>query len=133
MSKQCERVVSYPILAQILLSALVLCFSLYRLKNVNFLEDPANFAALVQYAVVMTLQIFLPCYYANVLTLESSRLVHSIYCCNWINMSFKNRRMITLYSMHLNEPVILRAGNFFDIGLPIFSKVGTIHLLQLKR
>ncbi|XP_061396632.1 odorant receptor 94a-like [Musca vetustissima] len=122
MSKQCESIVSYPVLAQILLSALVLCFSLYRLQNVNFFDDPGKFAYLVQYAVCMTFQIFLPCYYANKLTVESLRLMDSAYNCNWMEMALPDRRIILLYMQYLNRPVVLRTGKFFDIGLPVYTK-----------
>ncbi|XP_037824950.1 odorant receptor 94a-like [Lucilia sericata] len=122
MSKYCERIVSYPILAQILLSAFVLCFSLYRLTNFNFIEDPVTFFSLIQYAMVMNLQIFLPCYYANKLTIESSRLTNSIYNCNWPEMSPFNRKLILMYMQSLQKPVVIKAGNFFEVGLPIYAK-----------
>lgn len=123
MSKSCEAIVSYPILAQILLSAFVLCFSLYRLQNFNILEDPVNFLSLVQYSVVMILQIFLPCFYANKLTIESSNLLNSIYNCDWPEMSTYNRKIILQYMQYLQKPVVLKAGIFFNIGLPIYTKV----------
>ncbi|XP_065363675.1 odorant receptor 94a-like [Calliphora vicina] len=123
MSKSCEAVVSFPILAQILLSAFVLCFSLYRLQNINFIDDPVTFFSLIQYAVVMNLQIFLPCYYANELTIESSRLVNGIYNCNWQEMSPYNRKIVFMYMQYLQKPVVLKAGNFFNVGLPIYAKV----------
>lgn len=123
MSKSCEVIVSYPILSQIILSAFILCFSLYRLQNFNILEDPISFLSLVQFSVAMILQIYLPCYYANKLTIESSRLIESIYNCNWCEMSQYNRRLILMYMQYLQNPVILKAGNFFNVGLPIFSKV----------
>ena len=123
MSRNCEAIVSYPILAQILMSALVLCFSLYRLQNFNALADPFNFLSLILYAVVMILQIYLPCHYANNLTIESAAVLNSIYNSNWSEMSTYNRRLILLYMQSLQKPVILKAGVFFDIGLPTFSKV----------
>ncbi|KNC23846.1 putative odorant receptor 94b, partial [Lucilia cuprina] len=122
MSKSCECIVSYPILAQILLSAFVLCFSLYRLTNFNFIEDPVTFLSLIQYAMVMNLQIFLPCYYANKLTIESSRLTNSLYNCNWPEMSPFNRKLILMYMQSLQKPVVIKAGNFFEVGLPIYAK-----------
>ena len=127
MSSDCQAIVSYPILAQILMSALVLCFSLYRLQNFNALENPINFLSLILYAMAMILQIYLPCYYANNLTFESAAVLNSIYNCNWPEMSAYNRRLVLLYMQFLQQPIILKAGVFFNIGLPTFSKV-----LQIK-
>lgn len=123
MSKSCEIIVSYPILAQIVFSAFILCFSLYRMQNFNILDDPISFLSLIQFAVAMTLQIYLPCYYANKLTIESSRLMDSIYKCNWIEMSPYNRKLVLMYMQYLQNSIVLKAGNFFNVGLPIFTKV----------
>ncbi|KAM7348097.1 odorant receptor 94a-like [Cochliomyia hominivorax] len=122
MSRSCERIISYPICAQILLSAFILCFSLYRLQNINALEDPVSFLSLVQFVMAMILQIFLPCYFSNKLTTESSLLLNSIYNSKWYEMSPHNRKLILMFMQYLQEPVILKAGYFFHIGLPIFTK-----------
>ncbi|XP_013109246.1 odorant receptor 94a [Stomoxys calcitrans] len=122
MSLICERIVSSPIFAQILLSALVLCFSLYRLQHFNILDDLGSCLGLILYAICMTLQIYLPCHYAHQLTFESSLLLDSIFSCNWTTMSPYNRRLILLYMNYLKRPIILRAGKVFNIGLPTFTK-----------
>ncbi|KAM7348096.1 odorant receptor 94a-like [Cochliomyia hominivorax] len=122
VSKSCEQIVSYPICAQIILSAFILCFSLYRLQNFNALEDPGTFMSLLQFAVAMNLQIFLPCYFANKLTMESSQLLNSIYNSKWYEMSPHNRKIILMFMQYLQKPVILKAGYFFNIGLPTYSK-----------
>lgn len=127
MSRECEAIVSYPILSQIFLSALVLCFSLYRLQNCD--ANPIVLVSLIMYSVAMTLQIYLPCYYANKLTIESAALLNSIYNSNWSQMSPYNRRLVLLYMRYLQQPVILKAGVFFDIGLPTFSKVIKVNLV----
>ncbi|KAM7348098.1 odorant receptor 94a-like isoform 1-T2 [Cochliomyia hominivorax] len=122
MSSSCEQIVSYPICAQVVLSAFILCFSLYRFQNFNALEDPGNFLSLVQFAVAMNLQILLPCYFANKLTIESSQLLNCIYNCNWYEMSPYNRKIIVIFMQYLQEPVVLKASIFFDIGLPVYTK-----------
>lgn len=123
MTKSCERIVMYPILGQISLSALVLCFSLYRLQKCNPLQDPINFCSIVVYAVVMNCQIFLFCYYGNKLTSESAGLIKSLYNCNWPEMSEQNRKLVFQYMQSLQEPVVIRAGNFFNVDLLTYTKV----------
>ncbi|XP_054740316.1 odorant receptor 94a-like [Anastrepha obliqua] len=122
MAKCCERIVSLPVLMQIMLSSFIICFIIYRLQNVRFSDNPAEFFSMLQYVVAMSLQIFLPCYYANELTVESQNLSHHLYNCDWTGMSVYNRRMIFVYMEYLKQPLVLHAGNFFEIGLPIFSK-----------
>ncbi|XP_036332422.1 odorant receptor 94a-like [Rhagoletis pomonella] len=85
-------------------------------------ENPAEYLAMLQYVVAMSMEIFLPCYYANELTVQSEKLSYHLYCCDWTGMSVYNRRIIFLYMQYLNQPLVLHAGQFFKIGLPIFSK-----------
>ncbi|XP_017485906.1 PREDICTED: odorant receptor 94a-like [Rhagoletis zephyria] len=122
MSKRCVQMVSLPVLMQIMLSSFIICFIIYRLQSVSFRENPAEYLAMLQYVVAMSMEIFLPCYYANELTVQSEKLSYHLYCCDWTGMSVYNRRMIFLYMEYLNQPLVLHAGQFFKIGLPIFSK-----------
>lgn len=77
---------------------------------------------MLQYVLIVSLQMFLPCYYANELTVESEKLGIHLYSCDWTGMSAANRHLIFLYMESLKKPLVLRAGNFFEIGIPIFSK-----------
>ncbi|XP_054740602.1 odorant receptor 94a-like [Anastrepha obliqua] len=122
MAKSCEKVVSLPVLAQIILSSMIICFTIYHLQSASLSDNPADFFAMLQYAIVMSLQIFLPCYFANELTVESQSLSKHLYNADWIAMSASNRRLIFLYMEYLKLPLVLHAGNYFKIGLPIFSK-----------
>ncbi|XP_039957574.1 odorant receptor 94a-like [Bactrocera tryoni] len=70
----------------------------------------------------MALEIFLPCYYANEIIVESENLSNHLYNCDWTKMSLYNRRQIFLYMEHLKQPIALYAGGYFQIGLPVFSK-----------
>ncbi|XP_037824588.1 odorant receptor 94a-like [Lucilia sericata] len=66
--------------------------------------------------------IFLPYYYADKLTTEFSHLTNSTYNCNWPEMSPFNRKLILIYMQYLQQPVIIKAGIFFEVGLPVYAK-----------
>lgn len=82
---------------------------------------------MVQFMSIMILEIYLPCYYATEITLNSADLCTRIYCSNWEDQSIATRKLIILYMEFLKHPVQLKATNFFDVGLPIFTKacIGT--------
>ncbi|XP_067633305.1 odorant receptor 94a-like [Eurosta solidaginis] len=122
MIKCCEEIISVPVLTQITLSSLIICFTIYNLQNKSFAENPIDFLATMIYTCIMSLQILLPCYYANGITAQAERLSHQLYSCNWIDMSPYNRRLIFLFMRYLQQPIVLQAGNYFQIGLPIFTK-----------
>ncbi|XP_067626204.1 odorant receptor 94a-like [Eurosta solidaginis] len=120
--KDCESFVSFSILIQIMFSSFVLCFSAYRLQKIRFLENPTQFSVLILAVMVMTLQIFLPCYFGNEIILSSGALNSAIYKADWIQCSPKIRKYLIIYMEMLQMPVKIRAGGFFEIGLPVFVK-----------
>ncbi|XP_037944199.1 odorant receptor 94a-like [Teleopsis dalmanni] len=120
--KRCEDIVCYPILVQIIITAFVLCFTVYRLQNASIVENPGGFFSIIQYAFVMTMQIFLPCYYGNEISWNSQKLVKCLYQSNWKDLPQKHKRCVLIYMQYLQKPTVIRAGNFFLIGLPVFLK-----------
>ncbi|EDV94688.1 odorant receptor 94b [Drosophila grimshawi] len=122
LTKQCEVLVSPYVLAQVVLSALIICFSGYRLVQIGFQGNPGPLITIAQFVAVMILQIFLPCYCGNEVTLEANRLTNSVFNTNWLMYSVSTRKVLNCYMEFLKRPVKLRAGGFFEIGLPIFMK-----------
>lgn len=91
--------------------------------KMNILADLSQFLGMLQFLSVMILEIYLPCHFANQITANSAELLNNIYDCEWLQFSVVNRRFIRLYMEFFKEPEQLRAGNYFEVGLPIFTKV----------
>ncbi|XP_030385682.1 putative odorant receptor 71a [Scaptodrosophila lebanonensis] len=117
-----ENYISNTTTIQILLSSIILCLSIYRMQLLNILEYPGIVAAMLQYCVSMTLQIYVPSFYGNEITYYSNQLTKAAYFSQWPPMSSKMRHLICVFMTYLNRPLKLRAGGFFDIGLPLFTK-----------
>lgn len=81
------------------------------------------FAAMTQYLFAMTMQIFLPSVYGNEITHNADQLPNALYSCQWPDMSKRMRRLILCFLIYLNRPMALKAGGFFEVGLPLFTKV----------
>ncbi|XP_011180402.2 odorant receptor 94a-like [Zeugodacus cucurbitae] len=122
LSQQCQTYISFPFLIQIICSSFVLCFSAYRLQKVPILENPTQFLTLVQANLIMVLQIFIPCYCGNEIIQHSSGLNNATYNSEWFRCSPKMRKYLVIYMEMLQRPVRVRAGDFFDISLAIFTK-----------
>ncbi|XP_022230054.2 odorant receptor 94b [Drosophila obscura] len=122
LTQQCEVLVSPYVLAQVVFSAFIICFSAYRLVHMSFREQPGLFLTTLQFVAVMIFQIFLPCYYGNELTFHASALTNSVFHTNWLEYSVPTRKLLNCYMEFLKRPVKVRAGVFFEIGLPIFVK-----------
>jgi len=123
LTRQCEVLVSPYVLSQVVFSALIICFSAYRLVHMGFKQRPGLFVTTIQFVAVMILQIFLPCYYGNELTFHANSLTNSVFGTNWLEYSVGTRKLLNCYMEFLKRPVKVRAGVFFEIGLPIFVKV----------
>ncbi|XP_015031806.2 putative odorant receptor 71a [Drosophila virilis] len=121
-AKKIQIFISKSTLIQILLSAIILCLSIYRLQMLNVLQAPGMFAAMTQYLFAMTMQIFLPSVYGNEITHNADQLPNALYSCQWPDMSKRMRRLILCFFIYLNHPVALKAGGFFEVGLPLFTK-----------
>ncbi|XP_030371556.1 odorant receptor 94b-like [Scaptodrosophila lebanonensis] len=122
LTHDCEYLVSPYVLSQVVLSAFIICFSGYRLIKMNWQESPGPFFTTIQFASLMVLQIFFPCYYGNELTIYADQLTNSVFKTNWLEFSVGTRKILIIYMEILKRPVIVRAGGFFKIGLPIFVK-----------
>ncbi|XP_001358106.2 odorant receptor 94b [Drosophila pseudoobscura] len=122
LTRQCEVLVSPYVLSQVVFSAFIICFSAYRLVHMGFRERPGLFLTTLQFVAVMIVQIFLPCYYGNELTFHASALTDSVFRTNWLEYSVPTRKLLNCYMEFLKRPVKVRAGVFFEIGLPIFVK-----------
>ncbi|EDW58329.1 odorant receptor 94b [Drosophila virilis] len=122
LTKQCELLISPYVLSQVVFSAFIICFSGYRLVQVGWQRNPGVFLTTMQFVCMMIIQIFLPCYYGNELTVCAKQLTNSVFNTNWLEYSVTTRKVLNCYMELLKRPVKLRAGVFFEIGLPIFMK-----------
>nr|QKN21161.1 odorant receptor [Zeugodacus cucurbitae] len=122
LTKKCEALVSVPVLAQIVLSAFILCFSGYRLQQMDNMENVGILISTIQFASVMILQIFLPCHYGDAVNEYSNALTNDIFNSDWTTFDVPSRKFMILYMELLKRPANLKAANFFKIGLPVFAK-----------
>lgn len=126
LTRQCQQLVSPYVASQVSFSAFIICFSGYRLVQMGWQQNPGLFLATLQFEAVMVVQIFLPCYYGNQLTIHANQLTNSVFHTNWLEYSVKTRKELICYMEYLKRPVKVRAGVFFEIGLPIFMKVSAM-------
>lgn len=89
----------------------------------SVLTELGEFFSMLQFLSVMILEIYLPCHFANQITVNSGSLLNIIYDCEWLQFSTNNKKFLRLYMEFFKEPEQLKAGNYFDVGLATFTKV----------
>ena len=77
----------------------------------------------VFYMMSMTMQIGLPCYYGNEVTLKSYALTNAIYSSRWYNMPQSNRKSVQMFLVRTNKPFAVAAFGYFNFNLPAFTTV----------
>uniref|UniRef100_A0A182LXJ7 Uncharacterized protein n=1 Tax=Anopheles culicifacies TaxID=139723 RepID=A0A182LXJ7_9DIPT len=84
-------------------SGLVICASAYQVASMLNLNDFSKLMN-VFYMMSMTMQIGLPCYYGNEVTLKSYALTNAIYSSNWYNMKQRHRKSVQMFLVRTNKP-----------------------------
>lgn len=82
--------------------------------------DKPTLNPLVSIMIASTLQILLPCYFANNLTLSSEKLSSSLFYSNWMKESKKFKIAMKLFMENSKKPLKISAFGVFDINLEKF-------------
>ncbi|NP_001315531.1 Odorant receptor 71a [Drosophila suzukii] len=117
-----ENFISKSTFTQILVSSLIICFTIYSMQMRPVTQDLPGFAAMIQYLLAMIMQIMLPSIYGNAVIDSAHMLTDCMYNSDWPDMNPRIRRLILMFMVYLNRPMALKAGGFFHVGLPLFTK-----------
>jgi len=69
----------------------------------------------------------LPSIYGNAVIDSAHMLTDCMYNSDWPDMNPRIRQLILMFMVYLNRPMALKAGGFFHVGLPLFTKVVKVY------
>jgi gustatory receptor len=72
------------------------------------------------YMVPMILQIFLPCYFANEVSIAAEDLSMSILHSKWYHGHRKFHSSLRIFIVNASQPVVILAGKLFQVSLASF-------------
>ncbi|XP_017107458.2 putative odorant receptor 71a isoform X1 [Drosophila bipectinata] len=121
-ARDIETYVSKSVFTQILVSSLIICFTIYSIQMSPIKQDFGRFYGMLQYLSCMVIEILIPSIYGTNVTYSADKLPNALYNCDWPDMSPQMRRFVLMFMSYLNRPVSLRACGFFAVGLPLFTK-----------
>lgn len=129
-----ELFIKGPGSVQLMCSVLVLVSNLYDMSTMSIANGDAIFMLKTCiYQLVMLWQIFIICYASNEVTVQSSRLCHSIYSSQWTGWNRANRRIVLLMMQRFNSPMLLSTFNpTFAFSLEAFGSVGQQKILCIS-
>ena len=125
-SRICEFVVeiqcnfSKVIMVQGIFSSLILCMGTFSMSTVSDLSVLFRITTLM---IPMTLEIFLPCYFGNELSIASSKLSVALFHSNWIVGDKNLRNSVKFFMENTKKNMKLSAFGVFEVNLATFSRI----------
>ncbi|XP_050362888.1 odorant receptor 94b-like [Nymphalis io] len=109
------------ILVQFGIGGWILCMAAYKLVSLNILS--IEFASMALFILCILTELFLYCYYGNELTVESDRIVCSVYSMQWVHTPHRFRRALVLLMQFMRRPLRPAAGRVIPLSLDTFVKI----------
>jgi gustatory receptor len=73
--------------------------------------------------IPMTLEIFLPCYFGNELSVASTRLSEALFHSNWFKGDKKVTKTVNIFIENTKRDIKIAAFGAFQVNLANFSKI----------
>jgi odorant receptor len=73
--------------------------------------------------IPMTLEIFLPCYFGNELSVASSKLSTALFHSDWINGNKHFRKNVKIFMENTKKEIKISAFGVFEVNLATFSRI----------
>ncbi|CAO1405625.1 unnamed protein product [Diamesa serratosioi] len=112
-----------PLFLELLVLSLLLATLTYQFSLVSFLEKTYESLILFIAISLYLTQIWLPCYFGNVVASASDDLLFNLYNCPWYAMPIKARKMIIIIMINSQKTMNFGIGEFFRLDMEQFSKV----------
>ncbi|CAD7086809.1 unnamed protein product [Hermetia illucens] len=120
LCKEFEDIFSGIILIQALCSCLLICLSAFGL---GLAHDIETFLRFLTFLLCMLYEVFLTCYAGDYVADKSKKLLFDLYSSSWPDIPQDCRKMLLIFSMKLNNPIIIKFGIIQNLHLRTFTKV----------
>ncbi|CRL02775.1 CLUMA_CG016006, isoform A [Clunio marinus] len=106
------------IFIQGIMSSLILCTGVF---TMSVTKSTADFIQITTFIIPMVLEIFLPCYFGNELSIASSELTSSMFQSKWIEGDSKLKKTLMIFMECNRKELRLTALGWFEINIPTFT------------
>nr|ARO76427.1 odorant receptor 21 [Conogethes punctiferalis] len=116
-----QRVFGLAVLVQFTVGGWILCMAAYKIVSVDILSF--EFASTTLFIVCILTELFLYCYYGNEVTVESDRVVESIYSMEWLHAPLRFKKSLVLMMERAKRPLRPAAGRVIPLSLDTFVTI----------
>ncbi|KAK0071879.1 hypothetical protein PV326_000709, partial [Microctonus aethiopoides] len=117
-SRKFNGIFASIIFFQFSISTLTLCASAQTLTTLGFMS--ADFINIMGYTTCIIAQIFVLCWYANEVTLNSLSIRTAVYNMDWYSLSLKTQTNLLLIIARASYPITFTGGPFVTLSLDSF-------------
>ncbi|XP_044006770.1 odorant receptor Or1-like [Aphidius gifuensis] len=112
---------SNAIFLQYFASLIVLCVSSFQLSQ----EKPftKKFNDLILYLICQLLQVFMFCYWATQVQVESENIITGVYDCEWLSLSITTKKNLILTMVRALKPIQYSSGYVVNLSLTEFTNL----------
>ncbi|XP_020710365.2 odorant receptor 13a-like isoform X2 [Athalia rosae] len=122
-AKDVEDIHNPILLIHFLLSTLIICLNIVMLTLASEKQDTLDLVLSMLYFGAAVVEIFILCWVANQVFVQSENLARAIYSCRWYEASVFVRHGVLLILARTQRPSVLTAGKFFPVTLESFTTV----------
>lgn len=93
------------------------------------LDNMLKFVGYLIYQITMMFQIFLVCYFGNLVSLKSEALTFALYDANWFEWNISSKKIALIMMQRFIAPIRIRAIKLYIFNLATFAAVSTYVLI----
>ncbi|CAH1965443.1 unnamed protein product [Acanthoscelides obtectus] len=116
-----EEVFSYTILAQTIMSLLVIASCMFAASLMTY-TDPELYS-LVEYAIAAVFQLLMVCHFGNSITEAGETYRYCLYEIDWYSNSKRFKQCLLIMMYRMDKPLYLTIGKFSPLTLHTFVAV----------
>nr|UVB79103.1 odorant receptor 1 [Heortia vitessoides] len=120
-NKRLQDIFGTAILVQFGIGGWILCMAAYKLISLNVLS--IEFASMTLFITCILTELFLYCYYGNEVTVESDRVLQSLYGMEWLRAPAPLKRSLVLVMERAKRPLRPAAGLIIPLSLNTFVTI----------
>nr|CAI5845067.1 unnamed protein product [Callosobruchus analis] len=113
-----ENVFSYTILAQTIMSLLVIASCMFAASLMTY-TDPELYS-LVEYAIAAIFQLLMVCHFGNSIIVAGESYRYSLYETDWYSSSKRFKQCLLIMMYRMERPLYLTIGKFSPLTLQTF-------------
>ncbi|KAM3956753.1 odorant receptor Or1-like [Aphomia sociella] len=119
--KLLQDIFGLVILIQFTVGGWILCMAAYQIVDLDFLSF--EFASTTLFIICILAELFLYCYFGNEVTVESDRMVESMYATQWLGTPVRFQRSLLIMMERAKRPLRPVAGRIVPLSLDTYVTI----------